>query len=42
MPQDIAQRIAALADELEEHLYRYHVLNTPTISDREFDRLLSE
>ena len=42
MTQDIAQRIAALGDELEEHLYRYHVLNTPTISDQEFDYLLAE
>ncbi len=42
MTQDIAQRIAALADELEEHLYRYHVLDAPIISDREFDRLLAE
>ncbi|MYK41105.1 MAG: NAD-dependent DNA ligase LigA [Gemmatimonadetes bacterium] len=42
MTQDIAQRIAALADELEDHLYRYHVLDAPTISDREFDRLLAE
>ena len=42
MTQDIAQRIAALADELEEHLYRYHVLADPTISDQEFDRLLAE
>ena len=42
MTQDIAQRIAALADELEEHLYHYHVLDAPTISDREFDRLLAE
>ena len=42
MTQDIVQRIAALADELEEHLYRYHVLDAPTISDREFDRLLTE
>ena len=42
MTQDIAQRIAALADELEEHLYRYHILDAPTISDREFDRLLAE
>ena len=42
MTQDIAQRIAALADEVEEHLYRYHVLDAPTISDREFDRLLAE
>ena len=42
MTQAIAQRIASLADELEEHLYRYHVLDAPTISDREFDRLLAE
>ena len=42
MTQDIAQRIAALVDELEEHLYRYHVLDAPTISDQEFDRLLAE
>ena len=42
MTQDIAQRIAALVDELEEHLYRYHVLDAPTISDQEFDRLFAE
>ena len=42
MPQDLAQRIAALSAELSEHLYRYHVLAAPTISDGEFDRLLAE
>ncbi len=42
MTQDIAQRIAALSAKLEEHLYRYHVLAAPTISDQEFDRLLAE
>ena len=42
MTQDIAQRIAALSAELSEHLYRYHVLAAPTISDQEFDRLLAE
>ncbi len=42
MTQDIAQRMAALAGQLEEHLYRYHVLDAPTISDQEFDRLLAE
>ncbi len=42
MTQDISQRIAALADELEEHLYRYHVLDAPTISDQAFDHLLAE
>ena len=42
MTQDIAQRMAALSAELSEHLYRYHVLAAPTISDQEFDRLLAE
>ena len=42
MTQDIAQRITALSAELSEHLYRYHVLAAPTISDQEFDRLLAE
>ena len=42
MTQDIAQRIAALSAELSEHLYRYHILAAPTISDQEFDRLLAE
>ena len=42
MTQDIAQRIAALSAELSEHFHRYHVLAPPTISDREFDRLLEE
>ena len=42
MTQDIAQRIAALSAELSEHFHRYHVLAAPTISDREFDRLLKE
>ena len=42
MTQDIAQRIAALSAELSEHLYRYHILADPTISDQEFDLLLVE
>ena len=42
MTQDIVQRIAALSAELSEHLYRYHVLTDPIISDQEFDRLLVE
>lgn len=42
MTQDIAQRIAALSAELSEHFHRYYVLAAPTISDREFDRLLAE
>ena len=42
MTQDIAQRIAELSAELSEHLYRYHILADPIISDQEFDRLLAE
>jgi DNA ligase (NAD+) len=42
MTQDIAQRIAELSAELSEHLYRYHILAAPTISDQEFDLLLAE
>lgn len=42
MAKDIAQRIAELSAELAEHLYHYHVLAAPAISDQEFDRLLAE
>ena len=36
------QRIAELRRTLHEHNHRYYVLAEPTISDREFDALLSE
>lgn len=42
MTRDITQHIAKLSAELEEHLYRYHILADPNISDQEFDRLLAE
>ena len=42
MAKDSAKRIAELSAELEEHLYRYHVLAAPTVSDQQFDRLLHE
>lgn len=35
-------RLDRLRRELTEHNYRYHVLDEPTISDREYDRLLRE
>ncbi|OGO37777.1 MAG: DNA ligase (NAD(+)) LigA [Chloroflexi bacterium RBG_16_57_11] len=35
-------RLEQLRDEIHFHNYRYHVLDTPVISDYEFDRLLAE
>ncbi len=35
-------RHAELSDELTRHQYRYYVLDAPTISDAEFDKLLRE
>jgi DNA ligase (NAD+) len=39
---EAAVRIAQLSKELDEHNYRYYVINQPVISDREFDLLLEE
>ncbi len=36
------ERIKQLRDELHQHNHNYYVLNQPTISDQEFDRLLRE
>src|SRR5205823_5215388 len=36
------QRAAELRDVLDYHLYRYHVLDEPEISDAEYDRLYDE
>ena len=38
----LAVRCERLRTSLNEHNYRYHVLNDPTISDVEYDRLFSE
>src|SRR5215212_3639661 len=37
-----AQQIAALRDQIREHDRRYYVDAAPTISDREYDKLLAE
>ncbi|WXL27650.1 NAD-dependent DNA ligase LigA [Ectopseudomonas mendocina] len=37
-----AQRILQLRSELDEHNYRYHVLDEPSIPDAEYDRLYHE
>ncbi|MCO4770620.1 MAG: NAD-dependent DNA ligase LigA [Deltaproteobacteria bacterium] len=38
-PADAAERHQALARELEEHNHSYYVLDSPSISDREYDRM---
>ncbi len=37
-----ARRAGELRQQLEHHLYRYHVLDEPEISDAEYDRLYDE
>ena len=41
-PAQARHRHAELADDLTEHLYRYHVLDSPVISDAEYDQLMRE
>ena len=40
-PDDLA-RMAALVEELNRHIYNYHVLDAPTIPDAEYDKLFHE
>jgi len=39
---DDQSRIEELRSQVNEHLYRYHVLDDPTISDVQFDSLIAE
>ena len=39
---DYQERIQQLRDEINYHLYRYHVLDSPVISDGEYDALYNE
>jgi DNA ligase (NAD+) len=38
----IEKRVAELREQVDHHLYRYHVLDDPEISDAEYDRLFDE
>ncbi|HKK14933.1 MAG TPA: NAD-dependent DNA ligase LigA [Gammaproteobacteria bacterium] len=39
---EIRQRAARLREQIDHHNYRYYVLDSPEISDAEYDRLLRE
>ncbi|KUH38099.1 MULTISPECIES: NAD-dependent DNA ligase LigA [Streptomyces] len=40
VPADVREEHARLAEEVEEHRFRYYVKDQPVISDADFDRLL--
>lgn len=42
MPDPIQERLQQLRDAIDEANYRYYVLDQPTISDAEYDRLMAE
>src|SRR5262249_28670485 len=41
-PPGVRERHADLAREIDDHPYRYYVLDAPTVSAAEYDRLLRE
>ena len=41
-PRDPRVRMAELAEAIELHNHRYHVLDAPEISDAEYDELMRE
>jgi DNA ligase (NAD+) len=41
-PPEVRHQHAELSDELNGHIYRYHVLDSPLISDAEYDRQMRE
>src|ERR671936_827152 len=40
--KDVQKRLDELREVVNHHLYRYHVLDDPEISDAEYDRLFDE
>src|SRR5919204_465213 len=40
--KDVQKRLDELREQVNHHLYRYHVLDDPEISDAEYDRLFDE
>lgn len=41
VPEKIIQNVKALRNELEEHNYRYYVMDDPSVPDAEYDRLMN-
>jgi DNA ligase (NAD+) len=41
-PQDIEQQLQALREKINQHNYRYYVLDDPAVPDAEYDRLMRE
>ena len=42
VPAADRERAAALATEIDDHQYRYYILDRPTVSDAEYDVLMRE
>ncbi|WP_370939669.1 NAD-dependent DNA ligase LigA [Amycolatopsis sp. cg13] len=42
VPADVRERHGALAEEIRGHQFRYYVLDSPIVSDGQFDALLSD
>ncbi|HEY0868859.1 MAG TPA: NAD-dependent DNA ligase LigA [Acidothermaceae bacterium] len=42
VPVDVAERHAVLSRELDDHAYRYYVLDSPIVSDAEYDTAMRE
>lgn len=42
VPPEVVERVKKLREEIEYHNYRYYVLDSPVISDAEYDALMHE
>ena len=42
LPESVTARAAELRAEIEQHNYRYYVLDQPSVPDSEYDRLFKE
>jgi len=41
-PADVSARLEELRDAIDQHSYRYYVLDDPSVTDSEYDRLFNE